>query len=237
LGITKVQKKGSLSSIHRYNILLSGLFLALHFICFFAALHFTSIAKATLLGAMAPVFAATIEKIFFNRRWNRGMVLGIVFALLGALILQAGEIGDENNDNVGIILALFAALFLALLMVFAEKVRKNSDIFLFTRALYGWAAIILLGLSTTLNHSLFSFNSSNYIWLVLMGIIPTVFGHTLLYYAVRYVRPTVVSAVPLGEPIFASLMALAFFADTIPITTIIGGGVTLAGLYILVINH
>ena len=235
--MTFIQKNEPLPGKHRYRIIFCGLFLALHFICFFAALHFTSIAKATLLGAMAPVFAAAIEKIFFNRRWNRGMVLGILFALFGALILQSGEMGEKNNDSTGIILALFAALFLALLMVFAEKVRKNADLFVFTRALYGWAAIVLLGLGTSLNHNLFYFNSSDYFWLVLMGFIPTVFGHTLLYYALRYVRPTVVSAVPLGEPIFASLMALAFFAETIPIATLIGGGITLVGLYILVTNH
>ena len=235
--LTRSQNKNPLPTIHRYNILFSGLFLALHFMCFFAALNFISIAKATLLSAMAPVFAIIIEKIFLKRRLSKEIVLGLAFALLGAIILQIEKIDGETSNVVGIILALFASLFLALLMIFAEKIRKNTDLFVFTRALYGWAAIILFGIGTSLNHNLFSFNYQNYLWLVMMGIIPTVLGHTLLYYTVGHIRPTVVSAVPLGEPIIASLMAYLFFKETIPIFTVVGGGVTLLGLYILVTKH
>lgn len=235
--VTYIQKKKPLSGKHRYSIIFCGLFLSLHLICFFAALHFTSVAKATLYGAMAPLFAAVIEKVFLKRHWNKGISIGLVLGLLGAVLLQLGKLGNGDDDLVGVILALFAGLFLALLMIFAEKVRKNSDLLIFTRALYGWAAIILLGLGTSLDHNLFRLNSSDYLWLILLGLIPTVLGHTLLYYSVRYVRPTIVSAVPLGEPILASLMALVFFAEAIPLMTIIGGGVTLVGLYVLVTKH
>jgi drug/metabolite transporter (DMT)-like permease len=51
------------------------------------------------------------------------------------------------------------------------------------------------------------------------------------------VRPTIVSAVPLGEPVLATIMALILFAEAIPMMTLIGGGVTLGGLYILVTKH
>lgn len=236
-GITLVQKKEPLPGKHRYNIILCGLFLSLHFISFFAALHFTSVSKTTLFGAMAPLFTALIEKVFLKRSWNRGMGIGLVLALTGAIALQKGKLASGGDDSAGVILALLAGLFLALLMVFAEKVRKDSDLFVFTRSLYGWAAIILLGLGTSLDHNLFSFDGADYLWLILLGLIPTVLGHTLLYYSVRYVRPTIVSAVPLGEPVLASIMALLFFAEAIPMMTIIGGGVTLAGLYILVTKH
>ncbi|MBT7737809.1 MAG: EamA family transporter [Candidatus Marinimicrobia bacterium] len=236
-GATFIQKKEPLPEKHRYTIILCGLFLSLHFISFFAALHFTTISKTTLLGAMAPLFAAIIEKVFLKRSWNIGMAIGLVLALIGAALLQVGNLSGGGDDLVGVILALFAGLFLALLMIFAEKVRKDSDLFIFTRSLYGWAAIILLGLGTSLDRNLFRFESSDYLWLILLGLIPTVLGHTLLYYSVRYVRPTIVSAVPLGEPVLATIMALILFAEAIPMMTLIGGGVTLGGLYILVTKH
>jgi drug/metabolite transporter (DMT)-like permease len=150
--------------------------------------------------------------------------------------LQVGSLNNGGDDFIGVVLALFAGLFLALLMLFAERVREDSDIFIFTRALYGWAAIILLGLGTSLNHNLFKFDNSDYIWLILLGLIPTVVGHTLLYYSVRYVRPTTVSAIPLGEPILASIMAFIVFAEVVPVMSVVGGGVTLVGLYILVVR-
>jgi drug/metabolite transporter (DMT)-like permease len=234
--ITLIQKKDSLPGKHRYSIFFCGLFLSFHFISFLAALHFTTVLKTTLFSAMAPLFAAVIEVVFLKRDLNKGMVIGLILLLIGAALLQVGSLNNGGDDFIGVVLALFAGLFLALLMLFAERVREDSDIFIFTRALYGWAAIILLGLGTSLNHNLFKFDNSDYIWLILLGLIPTVVGHTLLYYSVRYVRPTTVSAIPLGEPILASIMAFIVFAEVVPVMSVVGGGVTLVGLYILVVR-
>ena len=45
--------------------------------------------------------------------------------------------------------------------------------------------------------------------LFLLGLVPTVVGHSIFNYSVRYIRPTVVACFPLGEPIIASIIALA----------------------------
>jgi drug/metabolite transporter (DMT)-like permease len=86
---------------------------------------------------MAPVFAIIIEIRFLKRRLSKEIVLGCLFALLGAIILQIEKIDGETSNVVGIILALFASLFLALLMIFAEKNKKKHRFIVFTRSLYG----------------------------------------------------------------------------------------------------
>jgi drug/metabolite transporter (DMT)-like permease len=49
-------------------------------------------------------------------------------------------------------------------------------------------------------------------------------GTHLIYYTVGHIRPTVVSAVPLGEPIIASLMAYLFFKKQFQFSPLLGEG-------------
>ena len=68
----------------------------------------------------------------------------------------------------------------------------------------------------------------------MLGIIPTLFGHGLMYYSIRHVSPTIVASTPMGEPIIASLLAWFLFNEIIGVMTLIGGTITLIGLFILV---
>jgi drug/metabolite transporter (DMT)-like permease len=67
---------------------------------------------------------------------------------------------------------------------------------------------------------------------VALAIIPTIIGHTVFNWALKHVRPTAISLAFLGEPVIASLLALIFFAQHPPATTLIGGALVLAGVYL-----
>jgi drug/metabolite transporter (DMT)-like permease len=51
---------------------------------------------------------------------------------------------------------------------------------------------------------------------------------------VKYLRPTIVGSMPLGEPILATLLAWMLFSESIDARVALGGIITLFGL--LVIN-
>ena len=78
------------------------------------------------------------------------------------------------------------------------------------------------------------FSPYEFVGLLLLGIIPTILGHGSMYYAIRYVSPTVVASTPMGEPILASIMAWFLFQEAVGFVTIIGGSITLIGLLLLV---
>ena len=81
--------------------------------------------------------------------------------------------------------------------------------------------------------SLTGFSSYEFGGLLLLGIVPTILGHGSMYYAIRYVSPTVVASTPMGEPILASIMAWFLFQETVGVATLIGGSITLIGLFLL----
>jgi drug/metabolite transporter (DMT)-like permease len=67
---------------------------------------------------------------------------------------------------------------------------------------------------------------------ILMAIFPTILGHTLYNFALKYVKAQVVSVSLLGEPIGASILAYILLSEGITVFTAIGGGLILAGIFI-----
>ena len=66
-----------------------------------------------------------------------------------------------------------------------------------------------------------------------LGLVPTILGHNSIYYAVKYVSPTIVAAFPLGEPIIATILAYFIFNEQITLNVVIGGSITLIGLVLI----
>jgi len=58
-----------------------------------------------------------------------------------------------------------------------------------------------------------------------------IFGHTVYNWALRYVEASVVSISLLGEPVGATILAFLFLNEAPSTLTLIGGFITLVGIY------
>ena len=231
-----IRPAGKLSSVNKKRIIFAGIFLGCHFACFFLGVRNTSIANATLLGCMAPIFTVFIS-IFQKKKINKMTYVGLVVALVGGGIIQSGDISLNNANLFGNSIALLSGLFIAITFVLAEKIRQETNIIVYGRTLFFVASITVLLIAITAGDSILDFKAGDIPWFLFLGLVPSIFGHNLLNYAVKYITPTAVSSVPLGEPIIASLFGLLLFGEAIPIGAILGGPVVLIGVYIIINNQ
>jgi drug/metabolite transporter (DMT)-like permease len=95
---------------------------------------------------------------------------------------------------------------------------------------------VLLASSLVLDNPLTGYSINNYFWLFMLGLVPTLIGHTAFSYSVKFVSPTVIAAFPLGEPIIASYLAWLLFAESVPLYVLGGGLIVFIGMIILIIN-
>ena len=231
-----VRPAGKLSSVNKKRIIFAGIFLGCHFACFFLGVRNTSIANATLLGCMAPIFTVFIS-IFQKKKINKMTYVGLVIALVGGGIIQSGDISLNNANLFGNSIALLSALFIAITFVLAEQIRQETDNVAYGRSLFFVASITVLLIATMAGDSILDFKAGDIPWFLFLGLVPSIFGHNLLNYAVKYITPTAVSSVPLGEPIIASIFGLLLFGEVIPIGALLGGPVVLIGVYIIINNQ
>ncbi|NLK01383.1 MAG: DMT family transporter, partial [Clostridia bacterium] len=68
-----------------------------------------------------------------------------------------------------------------------------------------------------------------------MALIPTIMGHSLLNWALKYLPASTVSVSVLGEPVGASILAGLFLGEFPVPLQILGGALILAGVYLFMI--
>ena len=238
------KSQGSFKDFQNFKkSILSGFFLGLHFALFFIALDLTQMANATFLGTLTPVFTLILEIYILKRTFNRSVYLGLFCALFGAFIIFLGA--PKDNDMLGNMFALLCSLILAISFLISERVRKSESTIVYTRTLYTSAAATLFLLLVFLDKDIIPGNNHVFLFsgFAYLGLIPTIVGHNAFYYSLKYVKPTIVAAVPLAEPIIALIIGgilfpiLSMSNELIPSNwhyTIIGGTVSLIGIFFVI---
>lgn len=219
-----------------YRTIIAGLLLGIHFALFFGSIKLTLISNATFLGTLAPLFTLLLELIVLKRKFRYQITLGLLFSFIGAIIIFGNNFDLSQKYTFGNFLAIMCSLCLALSFMIAEKVRQTENTVVYTRMLYLSASFTLLLIAFFTNTSLFGFSNYEYFGLIFLGIVPTIIGHNAIYYSVKYVSPTVVSAFPLGEPVIATILASIIFGEIILFNIYIGGLMTLIGLMIIIMK-
>ena len=232
-GVSLGKKQDPLRNENLKRTLIAGIFLGIHFALFFGAIKLTTIANATFLGTLAPVITFIIEKFIFRRRHTSTLIWGLVLTVFGATIIVSNKFDFSSNYTIGNLLAVACSVFLGMAFIISENVRKEVNTISYSRTLFSTAAVTLFIIAFTTGTALNGFSFYEYGGLLLLGIIPTILGHGSMYYAIRFVSPTVVASTPMGEPILASIMAWFLFNEAVGFSTLIGGSITLIGLFIL----
>jgi len=80
---------------------------------------------------------------------------------------------------------------------------------------------------------LWGYSATTWFWLFVITLGPQLLGHTVLNWALEYVRASIVSGAILAEPVIAALLAWLVLSTKPGLTTLLGGLVLLAGLYLL----
>lgn len=97
-------------------LLALGVSLALNWVFLFTAFNYTTIANAVLVYYLSPIIATVISWRFLGERLSPRTWLLIGIAFLGLILIMSGQSLDLSDRNfIGILLALVAAFFYALI--------------------------------------------------------------------------------------------------------------------------
>ena len=230
----KTLKKLSRSDI--LLVLLSGVFIALHFALWITSLSYTSIASSVVLVTSHPVFVAVISYFLWRERLNRLAVLGIIVALVGVVFINYSGFSLHPQALFGDLLALLAAFFMGAYLVIGRQLRARINIWHYLAVIYACAAIILLLAAVISGQSLVGYSSTTYTMLILLALVPQLIGHSSLNVAVRMMPVILVSVAILGEPVLATALGYFILGEWATTGEIVGGLLTLAGIFIVMRN-
>ncbi|TDP96821.1 drug/metabolite transporter (DMT)-like permease [Halanaerobium saccharolyticum] len=215
-----------------YRPLLVGFLLAVHFILWISSIQYTDISNSVIFVALQPLFTIILEYLFAREDLKEGAVIGIIMAVIGSTVISIGDLYQLGDKLFGNFLALSAALFASSYLFIGRGVRKKLDYFPYLYILYTYAAIFL-GIGVYLFDIPFTGHGlNNYLLFLALAVGPTLIGHSILNYAVRYLSTSIVSLSILGEPILTTFLAWLILSEQVRLTTMIGGAFILGGIYL-----
>ena len=104
--------------------------------------------------------------------------------------------------------------------------------------LYLIAGLICLVSALFFVNPIKTYTLANVLFMVGLGLVPTVFGHTILNFSLKHFRGQVVSVTNLNQPIFAGLLGFILFKEKpAPIFYAAAGLIVLGALIVLNSNY
>ncbi|QKK25088.1 DMT family transporter [Rhizobium hidalgonense] len=213
-------------------LILPGVMLSLDLAAWHLSITMTSVANATLLANLAPVFVTVIAFLFFKARIGRVFLLGLALALAGVVVLKGGPAAIGNGDLHGDGLAMIAAFFYGCYILALGSLRSRFD----TRRIMLWstasAAVCIFPVAFFIEGHMLP--ATVYGWSMVFGLafISHAGGQAAITYALAYLPPAFSSLTLLLQPVVAAILAWALVNEAIGPMQALGAAVVLAGIMV-----
>ena len=212
----------------------AGIALGAHFGTWIASLDYTSVAASVVLVSTTPIFVAVAAYLLFGERTSVVSFVGIALAIAGTTAIAGGGPGSDTAALLGNVLALAGAVAMAVYVLIGRSLRTGGVGALpYSIVGYSAAALALLPVALLSGVQLWGYSATTWFWLFVVTLGPQLLGHTVLNWALEYVRASIVSGAILAEPVIAALLAWLILSERPGLATLLGGLVVLAGLYLL----
>ncbi len=239
--IASIKSMKGLNRLSKHDmllILLSSVFIALHFGLWITSLNYTSIASSVILVTSHPAFVAIISYFLWGERLSKLTISGIVVALIGVIFINYGGFTFGSRAILGDLLALIAGFAMGAYLIIGGQLRARISILNYLTIIYTCAAVMLLITTMLFGHSLFGYSPMTYVMLILLALVPQLIGHSCLNLAVRLMPVTFVSVAILGEPVGATILGwLIPRIGEIPTANEIIGGLLILGGIVIVLRR
>jgi drug/metabolite transporter (DMT)-like permease len=211
-------------------IALSGLAFAVDLLFWHLAILHTTIANATFLVTMAPVWVALLSGLLIGERVGREIVGGLFLCLVGA----AGLIGTSyrlapqhlDGDLYGVAASLFFGLYF--LAVRVARRQSGSGRILFLTSLV--TSVLLFIVAWQSGDRMLPASLGGVTALAALALVSHCGGQGLLTYALGHLPAAFSSLVIFIEAVAAAIFAWAILGEAVGALQALGGALILCGI-------
>ncbi|MEI8222510.1 MAG: DMT family transporter [Actinomycetes bacterium] len=185
---------------------LAGVFLAFHFLAFFLAMRFTTVAAGTALAALQPIFAATYVR-FKGEHISTTSLVGMFVAFGSVFVITGVDFALSIRAFIGDLFGLGCAVLAATYVGIGSRVQRNLATSTYTTICYGACALTVLPFILFGKMQFVHFSRGEWFLLGLLIIGAQFMGHTLFNLVLKRVSPVVVSLIVFFEVPVAAIVA------------------------------
>ncbi|WP_013325441.1 DMT family transporter [Gloeothece verrucosa] len=222
----------SISGAVLWQLVLVGIFLAADLLLWSWSLTQTSVANATLLANLTPLFTSLGMWGIWGKQFDRKFVIGMIVALLGAIALGVGDLNVHPSKLTGDVAAILAALSFAGYLFVLEKLQLRLPALTITRWSSAIASVALLPFVIFNHEHIFPTSWQGWLAVIGLALICQILGQVCLVQSLNRLSCGFVAIFLLLEPILAAFEAWVVFSETLSILNWLAFAVVLLGIYL-----
>jgi drug/metabolite transporter (DMT)-like permease len=217
-------------SVPRRWLLLAGAFFAADLAVWHQSIHYTSVANATLLANLSPVFVTAAAVGWFGERVGARFVAGLALALCGAAVLVANSFTVSRETAGGDLLGVIAAVFYSGYLLGVSRLRRRAS----AAEVMWWStlacALVLLPLALLMGEPLWPQSAHGWGVLIALALVSQVLGQGLIAWSLAHLPAAFSSVSLLVQPVAAAVFAWLLLAEPFGALQALGGAIVIAGI-------
>ena len=211
---------------------MAGAFLAGDMSVWHYSILMTTVANASLLLNVTPVFVVLGGWLLFRTRVTGTFMFGLAAAMAGAVVLSGASLALSRTHFVGDLLGVVTAMFYAGYQLTIERLRRRFSTITIMLYALPVCAMVTLPVALLSGDTLVVMTPAGWVVLVVLAAGPQVLGQGLIAWALAHLPASFVSVSLLVQPIVAATAAWFLFDERIGTQQAIGAIVVLTGIVI-----
>ena len=210
-----------------------GLWFAFNVCTFFLAVNSTTIANASVIGALQPIALMVVSYRLFGERVRAADLTLTVLSIVGVSLVGFSHGATSGGSRLGDLSAFVSMLGYAAYYVASKQARATLTTLEYQTSLTIVAMLAVGAAVLVSGQDLGAPEPSAWFWAAMMVALPGT-GHVLTNFAHAHVRISVLGAITLLSPVGAVIVAWIVFDESLNGVQVAGMGVVLASLALLV---
>lgn len=221
----------NLNLIDTLYLMLSGLFLALHFGLWFGSLKLTTVASSTVILSLQPIIAMIASFLFYKERITFKVFCTILVSFIGVVIVSWGDFNlTDLTAMIGNFLSLLSVLSIVSYLMIGKNAMLKLTHWVYSLIVFFFAGVFLLIYNVITNTTLVNYSAKEWLLFISLAIFPTI-AHVIFNYLLNLISPTTISMSMLLEPVGASILAIFILKEYLGYLQIAGIIIVLVGVY------
>lgn len=199
---------------HIRSAIAPGILLGVHFISWIIAARMTTAVNASLIVNLSPIVMPFILFYMIHERITRRELIGTALAIAGVLVLSAADFNVSRRYFWGDVLCFVSMLFFTFYLALGRRNKHLESIWLYVVPLFYIAGIMCFFIALFFVNPIKAYNVKEIALILALGIVPTVFGHSILNYSLKHMKGQIISIFNMTQFIFAGVMAYFIWRET-----------------------
>ncbi|MBE1299416.1 MAG: EamA family transporter [Alteromonadaceae bacterium] len=199
--------------------ILLGVLMAVHWVTYFAAMQYSSVAVGMIALFTFPVITVLLEPFFEGIKLVWQDLVSAVVVTLG-IILIVPDASLSNDVTLGIVVGMLSALLYALRNLIHRKYFSHYS---GAHAMTLQTFVIVLCLVFFASEEFYSMSMGTLMLLVVLGSVCTAAPHALIASSLKYLRAKTFSLIACAQPLYGVIFAMLVLNENPNIQTLLGG--------------